>query len=58
MASLEEVLIASAVESLNINDYWPEFDSTSEVRSSEDDDCDGEYPVILLFNETLLDPRP
>lgn len=55
MASLEEVLLASAVESLNIDDYWPEFDSTEEVKSSEDDDCDGEYPVILLFNETLLD---
>lgn len=55
MATLQEVLLASAVESLNIDDYWPEFDSTAEIKSSEDDDCDGEYPVILLFNETLLD---
>lgn len=55
MASLEEVLIASAVESLNIDDYWPEYDSTEDVKFSEDDDSDGEYPVILMFNETLLD---
>ncbi|GIY90091.1 hypothetical protein CDAR_231601 [Caerostris darwini] len=50
MASLEESLIASAIESLNIEDYWPTFDS----RQGINEDDDSEYSVILYFYEELL----
>ncbi|KAF8782324.1 hypothetical protein HNY73_012623 [Argiope bruennichi] len=50
MASLEESLIASAIEAMNIEDYWPTFDSTEDL----DDDDDSEYSIILYFYEELL----
>ncbi|GFQ74000.1 uncharacterized protein TNCT_572281 [Trichonephila clavata] len=50
MASLEESLIASAIEALNIEDYWPTFDSSKDI----DEDNDSEYSIILYFYEELL----
>ncbi|XP_015915759.1 uncharacterized protein [Parasteatoda tepidariorum] len=51
MASLEESLLASAMEVLNIEDYWPTFDSNKAL----DLDDDSEYSIILYFYERLLD---
>ncbi|GFT60775.1 uncharacterized protein NPIL_47671 [Nephila pilipes] len=50
MASLEDSLIASAIETLSIEDYWPTFDSSNDM----DEDDDSEYSIILYFYEELL----
>ncbi|GFU42557.1 uncharacterized protein TNCV_4556711 [Trichonephila clavipes] len=50
MASLEESLIASAIAAMNIEDYWPTFDSSKDI----DEDDDSEYSIILYFYEELL----
>ncbi|KAG8179252.1 hypothetical protein JTE90_006152 [Oedothorax gibbosus] len=50
MASLEESLVASAMEALNIEDYWPTYDSNNDIN----DDDDSEYSIILYFYEELL----
>lgn len=50
-SALEQVLLASALESLNIDHYWSEFSTSKEI----DEENDSEYPIILLFYETLLD---
>lgn len=51
MASLEEALLASALEALDIEDYWPTFDSNQDIEK----DDDSEYSIILYFYERLLD---
>ncbi|GFQ82300.1 uncharacterized protein TNCT_454111, partial [Trichonephila clavata] len=48
MASLEESLIASAIEALNIEDYWPTFDSSKDIE--EDNDTNGKTPEDLDYN--------
>lgn len=52
--ALDEILIASALDSLDIKDYWPDCGSIHD-EDIPDDDVDGEFPVILLLYETLLD---